>query len=61
VLNQLPRHPWHVRWFPCKDVSVSPEEADKRVFLFRVEIRPNHGSLVVVSYPEVDGLHLHFL
>jgi hypothetical protein len=34
VLNQPPRHPWHVRWFPFEYVSVSPEEADERVFLF---------------------------
>jgi hypothetical protein len=34
MLDQIPGHPWHVRWFPCEDVSVSPEEADECVFLF---------------------------
>jgi hypothetical protein len=61
VLDQPPGHPWHVHWFPCEDVSVSPEEADEHVFLFRVKTRLNHGSLVVVACPEVDGLHLNFL
>jgi hypothetical protein len=37
VLDQIPGHPWHVRWFPSEDVSVSPKEADERVFLFRVK------------------------
>jgi tRNA (Thr-GGU) A37 N-methylase len=45
----------------CKDVSVSPKEADERVFLFRVPTRPNNGGLAVVTCHEVDGLHLHFL
>jgi hypothetical protein len=34
MLNQLLGHPWHVRWFPREDVSVSPEEIDERIFLF---------------------------
>jgi hypothetical protein len=61
VLDQLPRHPWHVRWFPREDVSVSPEEADERVFLFQVETRPDGGSLVAVACPKVNRLDLHFL
>jgi hypothetical protein len=56
VLDQPPGHPWHVRWFPSEDVSVSPEEADEHVFLFRVETRPDHGSLAAIARPEVDGL-----
>jgi hypothetical protein len=40
---------------------VSPEEADERVFLFRVKARPDHGSLAVVACPKVDRLDLHFL
>jgi hypothetical protein len=54
-------HPWHVCWFPCEDVSVSPEEADERIFLFWVKTHPNHGSLSVVARSEVDGLHMDFL
>jgi hypothetical protein len=61
VLDQPPGHPWHVRGFPCEDVSVSLEEADERVFLFRVETHPNNGSLATVAHPKVDGLDLHFL
>jgi hypothetical protein len=61
MLKQLPGHPWHVRWFPSEDVSVSPEEADERVFLFRVEARPDGGGLAAVACPEVNGLDLHLL
>jgi hypothetical protein len=60
VLDQLPGHPWHVRWLPHEDVSVSSEEADERVFLFRVEARPDGGSLAAVVCPEVDCLDLDF-
>jgi hypothetical protein len=34
MLDQFPGHPWHIRWFPCEYVSVSPKEADEREFLF---------------------------
>jgi hypothetical protein len=60
VLYQPPWRPWHVRWFPSEDVSVSLEEADERVFLFRVETRPDHGSLVAITRLEIDDLHLYF-
>jgi hypothetical protein len=36
ILDQFPRHPWHIRWFPCEYVSVSPEETDEREFLFLI-------------------------
>jgi hypothetical protein len=52
VLDQVLGHPWHVHWFPSEDVSVSPKEADERVFLFRVKARPNHGSLAAVTVPD---------
>jgi hypothetical protein len=61
VLDQPPGHPWHVRWLPSEDVSVSPEEADERVFLFRVKARPDRGSLAAVACPKVDRLDLVFL
>jgi hypothetical protein len=61
VLDQVPRHPWHVRWFPSEDVSVSPKEADERVFLFRVKARPDHSGLATVACPQVDRLDLYFL
>jgi hypothetical protein len=34
MLNQFPRHSWHVRWFSHEYVSVSPKETDEREFLF---------------------------
>jgi hypothetical protein len=34
MLDQLPGHPWHIRWFPREYVSVSPKEVDEREFLF---------------------------
>jgi hypothetical protein len=34
MLDQLPGHPWHIRWFPREYFSVSPKEADEREFLF---------------------------
>jgi hypothetical protein len=54
MLNQLPGHPWHVRWFLREDVAVSPEEVDERVFLFRVEARPDGGGLANVTCLEVN-------
>jgi hypothetical protein len=36
MLDQLFGHPWPIRWFPCEYVSVSPQEADEREFLFAV-------------------------
>jgi hypothetical protein len=24
MLDQLPGHPWHIRWFPCEYILVSP-------------------------------------
>src|SRR5438105_8700725 len=41
VLNHLPRDPGHVRWLPCKHISVCPEEGDEHEFLFGVE-RPTY-------------------
>jgi hypothetical protein len=61
VLNQIHGHPWHVRWFPREDVSVSLKEADERVFLFRVEACPDHGGLAAVACPKVNCFDLHFL
>ena len=34
MLSDFPRNAWHVQGFPCKDVSIGAEEADKRAFLF---------------------------
>jgi hypothetical protein len=59
VLDQISGHHWHVRWFPSEDVSVIPEEADERVFQFRVKARPDHGGLPAVTCPEIDWLDLY--
>jgi hypothetical protein len=56
MLNQLFGHPWHVRWFPREDVSVSPEEVDERVFLFWVEARLDGGGFAAVACPTVNCL-----
>ena len=45
MLDQLLGHPWHIRWFPCEYVSVSPQEADEREFLFVTQARADDGSL----------------
>jgi hypothetical protein len=54
MLDQLPGHPWHVRWLPREDVAVSPEEVDERVLLFGVETGPDGGGLADVTCPEVN-------
>jgi hypothetical protein len=56
MLDQLPWHPWHVRWLPREDVAVSPEEVDECVFLFGVETRPDGGGLAAVACPRSIGL-----
>jgi hypothetical protein len=45
VLDQLPGHPWHICWFPCEYVSVSPKEADEREFLFPTQACANDSGL----------------
>jgi hypothetical protein len=34
MLDQLPGHPWHIRWFPREYILISPKETDEREFLF---------------------------
>jgi hypothetical protein len=45
MLDQLPRHPWHICWFPYEYVSVSPKEVDEREFLFVTQARTDDGGL----------------
>jgi hypothetical protein len=40
---------------------VRPEEADERIFLFRVKAHPGRGGLAAVTCPKIDCLDLHFL
>src|SRR5438132_1952960 len=50
VLDHLPWDPGHVRWLPCKHISVCPEEGDEHEFLFGVK-QPAHlhslGKVVI--------------
>jgi hypothetical protein len=45
ILNQLPGDTRHVRWAPCEDVGVVPEETGEREFLFGIEIGPDGDFL----------------
>ena len=45
VLSEFPRDTWHVRRFPCKDVSILTDELDERAFLFVRQADPN-GELL---------------
>jgi hypothetical protein len=61
MLDQLPGHPWHVRWLPREDVAISLEEVVERVFLFGVEAGPDDGGLAAVTCPEVNCLDQNLL
>jgi hypothetical protein len=56
VLSQLPRDTGHVRWAPCEDVSVVPEETGEREFLFGVEVGPDDNFLGCVGQVEANLL-----
>jgi hypothetical protein len=59
MLDQLLGHPWHIRWFPCEYVSVSPQEADEREFLFVTQACADDGCLGWVAFLELDLLESH--
>jgi hypothetical protein len=56
VLSQLPGDSRHVGWTPCEDVSVVPEEACEREFLFGVEVGPDDDFLGCVRQVEANLL-----
>jgi hypothetical protein len=56
VLNHLPRDPRHLRRLSSKHINISPDEGDKREFLFAVQITRDTGSLSSLS-PDLNGLH----
>jgi hypothetical protein len=56
MLDQLLGHLWHIHWFPCKYVSVSPKEADEHAFLFVAHAASNQSSLGWVAFLQLDGL-----
>jgi hypothetical protein len=56
VLNHLPRDPRHLRWLLGKHVDISPEEGDKREFVFAIQVTQDMGSMSSFD-PDLDGLH----
>jgi hypothetical protein len=56
VLSQLPWNTWHIRWGPCKYVSVVPEETGEREFLFLPEVVADDHRLGWVGKAEADLL-----
>ena len=59
MLSLLPWDFWHVRWLPCEDVLVVPEEGGECTFSCWVEASPDHDSLVRLIVPEDNGLGRH--
>jgi hypothetical protein len=55
MLDQLLGHPWHIRWFPCEYVIVSPKEADERAFLSVTQATSEQSSLGRVAFLQLDG------
>jgi hypothetical protein len=56
VLSQLPGDSRHIRWTPCEDVSIVPEDAGEREFLFGVEVGPDDDFLGCVGQAEANLL-----
>jgi hypothetical protein len=56
MLDQIPGHLWHVRWFLSEDVSVSPEEADKRSSYFGSRPAPIMVVLLLSPVPRSISL-----
>jgi hypothetical protein len=56
VLSQLPGDTRHIGWTPCENISVVPEEAGEREFLFGVEVGPDDDFLGCVGQAEANLL-----
>jgi hypothetical protein len=54
VLSQLARDSGHVRWNPCKDFGVVPEEAGECEFLFGVEVGSDDDFLGCIRQAEAN-------
>jgi hypothetical protein len=54
VLSQLPGDSRRIGWTPCEDVSIVPEEAGEREFLFGVEVGPDDDFLGCVGRAEAN-------
>ena len=59
MLGDVPRYAWHVKWLPCKDITISAQEVDELAFLFGRELGPDPHHLGWVG--GVDPHHLSFL
>jgi hypothetical protein len=58
VLDQVPRNTGHVNGFPREHADVVPQEPNKRVFLFMIQIGPDKGRLAGVVIDQLDLLVL---
>jgi hypothetical protein len=58
VLGQPPGDTEHVEQAPCEDISVVPEEAGEREFLFGVEVGPDDDFLGYVGQAEANLLYI---
>jgi hypothetical protein len=54
VLSQLPGDTRHIGWTPCEYVSIVPEEAGEREFLFGVQVGPDDNFLGCVGQAKVN-------
>ena len=46
MLNDLPWYAWHVRRFPCEDITIGAEKVGELAFLFGRELGPIRTILV---------------
>jgi hypothetical protein len=56
VLNQLLRDTRHIRWTPCRNVSIVPAETGECEFLFGVEVGPDDDFFGCVGQAEANLL-----
>jgi hypothetical protein len=61
VLNQLLGHSYHICYFLCKYVLVSPKEVDERAFLFIVQPCIDQGRLGWIALLQLDGLEANIV
>ena len=45
MLGDILWYAWHVRWLPCKDITIGVQEVDEVAFLFGRELGPNPHRL----------------
>jgi hypothetical protein len=57
MLSQLPGDTRHIRWTPCENVGVAPEETGEREFLFGVEDGSDDNFLGCAGQTEANLLN----